>query len=171
MLKPGGRNWQPIYYNLLNGEAILEGWGLVSQFVIGLLLFYLDILSTVCYLELVLWYVTKLITVLKCFTMKVFLKGKAQYSWPPCTKQSRSGPFIHLFTKQFILMWTSSVLSLFPQLVFPGFTVCKTFKDRIKAPLSTTFWNIPDLLRRDDWLRQWLVSHRVVPLQLRPVDQ
>ncbi len=50
------------------------------------------------------------------------LKGKAQYSSPPCTS---SAPFdntniIHFFTKQATLLRRSIVLSLPLQLVFPG---------------------------------------------------
>ncbi len=55
---------------------------------------------------------------------EVLLKGKAQYSWPPCTNQFRSQPFhieniSYFFTKQTTLMRRSIVLSLPLQLMFP----------------------------------------------------
>ncbi len=50
---------------------------------------------------------------------KALLKGKAQYSWPPCTNLFRSAPFyikilFPFFTKQATLMRRSIVLSLPP---------------------------------------------------------
>jgi hypothetical protein len=50
--------------------------------------------------------------------MEVLLKGKAQYSWPPCTNLFRSAPFyieniIYRFTKQATLIRRSTVLNLF----------------------------------------------------------
>ncbi len=58
-------------------------------------------------------------------TREVLLKGKAQYSWPPCTKWFNQLLFIlqilfTFFTKQATLMRRSTVLSLPPQLVFPA---------------------------------------------------
>ncbi len=60
-------------------------------------------------------------TVLSCkwTTRESLLKGKDQYSWPPCTNQFRLASFLAVtmffsFTKQPTLMRTSNVLSLFP---------------------------------------------------------
>jgi hypothetical protein len=54
-----------------------------------------------------------------------FLKGKAQYLWPPSTSKFRSAPYtlknlIIYCTKQATLMRRSTVLSLPLQSVFPG---------------------------------------------------
>jgi hypothetical protein len=53
------------------------------------------------------------------------LKGKAQYSWPPCNNRFMSAPFIFqilftFFTKQPTLMRRSTVLRLPLQLGFPA---------------------------------------------------
>ncbi len=53
------------------------------------------------------------------------LKGKTQYSWPPCTNQFRLaaldiGKIIYIFTKQATLTRRSTVLSFPLQLVFPA---------------------------------------------------
>ncbi len=57
------------------------------------------------------------------------LKGKASYSWPPCTNYFRSAAFdtsniIYLLTNQANFMRRSTVLSLSLQLVFPA-TICE----------------------------------------------
>jgi hypothetical protein len=56
---------------------------------------------------------------------EVLLKGKTQYSWPPCTSLFRWAPFklkimFMFLTKQATLMRRSTVQSLPLQLVFPG---------------------------------------------------
>jgi len=51
-------------------------------------------------------------------TRETLLKGKSQYSWPPCTNWFRSAPF----TTQATLMRRSTVLSLSLQLLFPAKT-------------------------------------------------
>jgi len=56
------------------------------------------------------------------------MKGKAKYSWPPCTKKFESAAFeieniIYFLTKWASLMSRSTVLSLPPQLVFPAWFV------------------------------------------------
>ncbi len=56
---------------------------------------------------------------------ETLLKGKALYSWHPCTNLFRSEPFyieniIYILTKQATLIRRSTVLSLPLQLVFPG---------------------------------------------------
>jgi hypothetical protein len=61
----------------------------------------------------------------KAHLRDVLLKGKAQYSWAPCTYYFRSPPFytkniVYLFPKQATLMRRSTALSFSPQLVFPA---------------------------------------------------
>ncbi len=69
-------------------------------------------------------------------------EGKSKYSWPPCTNQIRSARFyfeniIFLFYKTSYLMRRSTVLSLPPQLVFPGCGFesirCHKYHDRVNG--------------------------------------
>jgi len=53
----------------------------------------------------------------KCICREVILKGKTQYSWPPCTNEFKSSHFyieniFSFFTKQATLLRRSTVLSL-----------------------------------------------------------
>ncbi len=67
--------------------------------------------------------------IMKC-SGEVLLKGKAQYSWAPCTNQFISSPFlieniVYVFTKQATLMRSLTVLNLSPQLVFPESSIVR----------------------------------------------
>ncbi len=71
-------------------------------------------------------------------TREVLLKGKAQYSWPPCINQFRSAPFILKIlltssTKQATLMGRSTVLSLPLMLVYPASTLLPSYATTLKA--------------------------------------
>jgi hypothetical protein len=59
------------------------------------------------------------------FSGNAYWRGKAQYSWPPCTNKFRPAFFenakiIYFFTKQATLIRRSNVLSLSLRLAFPG---------------------------------------------------
>jgi hypothetical protein len=67
----------------------------------------------------------KLITTLIGLVKETLLKGKAQYSWPPCTNLFRSAPFyieniIYIFNKTSYLNEEVNCTKPSPQLAFPG---------------------------------------------------
>ncbi len=61
---------------------------------------------------------------MKGYATEVLLKGKAQYGWPPPSLTSLDQLVFHieniiyLFTKQVTLMWSTTVPSHPPKLVF-----------------------------------------------------
>ncbi len=66
------------------------------------------------------------------FYRETLLKGKAQYSWPPCTNLFRLVFIIYFLTKQATLKRRSTVLSLPFQLVFPDFLYYNIFIKRFQ---------------------------------------
>ncbi len=80
-------------------------------------------------------------------TREVLLKGKGKYSWPPCTYEFRSAPFIlkilvTIFTKQVASMRRSIVLSLPPLLAFPGRIVYKSQQGNRGVKLNLLFQKV-----------------------------
>ncbi len=106
------------------------------------------------------------------------MKGKAQYSWAPCTKGFRSatinsGNIIYFFTKESTVMRRSTVQSLSPKLVFLGKSFieltpdCRTtsaMADKHPAPPRLSFIK---LFFRHHWCLECLSLRYFFPANLQ----
>ncbi len=101
------------------------------------------------------------------FSREVFLKGKAQYGWPPCTNKFRLVPFyfeniIHLCFKTCYLNEEVNCTEPSPHLLFPAFFYPS---DKLQTCCRPWYWQTSHLLGGWSYLSQLLTDR--FPLNIK----